>query len=280
VDFVSPGFIAVTVGIAMAAGLFGSLLGLGGGLFVVPMLTGLLGVRTEQAIGASVVAVIATSCVAGSTYLRKGMVNVPVGIRLELATVCGAICGALSLTYANPRLLNAIFGLVLLYTGGYMFISVRAADPVRAPQGPPSRFDFTFFAPVRRTIVRYRVRHLPAGIAASLVGGFVSGILGIGGGLFNVPAMYMFMGVPLKVATATSAFIIGVTGTAGAFIQYAHGLVDPALALPVVVGVMCGALVGPYLARRIPGRRLQEAFVLVVAVFAAEMLWRAANGAR
>jgi len=107
----------------------------------------------------------------------------------------------------------------------------------------------------------------------------VSGILGVGGGLFKVPAMALLMGVPLKVATATSTFMIGVTGTAGAFIQYTHGLVDPTLTVPVVVGVIGGALLGPRVARRLPVARLRQIFVVVVIIFAAEMLWRAATGA-
>lgn len=266
------------IAIAVGAGLFGSLLGLGGGIFVVPLLTGVLGISTHHAIGASVVAVVATSIVGSSAYLRLGVVNIQLGMRLELATVAGAILGALSLTFANPRLLNAIFGVVLLYTGIFM-VRGGGAEHVEEPVGPPGPLDFSFFAPVRKITVRYRVRRLRTGIALSLVGGYVSGILGVGGGVFNVPAMSILMGVPIKVAAATSAYMIGVTGTASAFIQYAHGLIDPVLAFPVVVGVMAGALLGPRLSRLVPTKRLQQGFVMVVFIFAAEMLWRAAAGA-
>lgn len=275
----SVGLIAGALAIAVVAGLFGSLLGLGGGIFIVPLLTGLLGISTRHAIGASVVAVVATSCVGSSAYLRHRMVNVPLGMRLELATVVGAIFGALSLTLANPRLLNAIFGLVMFYTGAYMTLARRREDAVEAPTGPPGPLDYSFYAPVRKITIQYRVRHLRRGIVVALVGGYVSGILGVGGGLFNVPAMAQLMGVPLKVATATSGYMIGVTGTAGAFIQYTHGLIDPGLALPVVIGVMAGGLTGPRLARVIPAVKLRDGFIVVILIFAVEMLGRAVLGA-
>ena len=115
-------------------------------------------------------------------------------------------------------------------------------------------------------------------MAVGLAAGYVSGILGVGGGIFKVPAMALLMGVPLKVATATSTFMIGVTATAGAYIQYTHALIDPALTVPVVVGVIGGALLGPRVARRLPTRRLRQIFVVVVLVFAVEMLGRAVVG--
>ena len=201
-------------------------------------------------------------------------------MRLELATVCGAIVGALLLTIADPRLLNAVFGLVLIYTGVTMLRGGGRADLVETPSGAPGPHDYSYYNVRRQVEIAYRVRRVRAGMLVSLVGGFVSGILGVGGGLFNVPAMTVLMGVPLRVAAGTSAFMIGVTGTAGAFIQYAHGLIDPRLALPVVAGVISGAAFGPRLSRHVTQARLNQVFVAVVFIFATEMLWRAAVGAR
>jgi len=275
---ITAGFILVAILIAIAAGLFGSLLGLGGGLFVVPLLTGLLHVPIHNAIGASIVAVIATSSTGGSAYLRQRVANVRLGMTLEMGTVLGAILGALTTAAASPRLLDLVFGVVLLYTGYYMARGSRG-DLVRAPTGAPTALDFSYHDAREKRDVPYRVRRLPVGLSVGFVAGYVSGILGVGGGLFKVPAMALLMGVPLKVATATSTFMIGVTGTAGAFIQYTHGLVDPTLTVPVVVGVIGGALLGPRVARRLPVARLRQIFVVVVIIFAAEMLWRAATGA-
>ena len=275
---ITLGFILVAILIAIAAGLFGSLLGLGGGLFVVPLLTGVLHVPIHNAIGASIVAVIATSSTGGSAYLRQRVANVRLGMTLEMGTVLGAILGALTTAAASPRLLNLVFGVVLLYTGYYMARGNRG-DLVRPPAGTPTPLDFTYHDARENRDVPYRVRRLPVGLGVGFVAGYVSGILGVGGGLFKVPAMALLMGVPLKVATATSTFMIGVTGTAGAFIQYTHRLVDPTLTVPVVLGVIGGALLGPRVARRLPVARLRQIFVVVVIIFAAEMLLRAATGA-
>lgn len=276
----TAGFIAVAVAIAVAAGLFGSLLGLGGGLFVVPLLTGLLGVPTDHAIGASIVAVIATSSTGGSRYLRQRTANVRLGMTLEVATVCGAILGGfIATTVANARVLNIIFGAVLLYTGFRMVRGTRSGEDIRPPTGAPGPLDFTYHDAVRGVDVAYRVHRVPAGMAVGLVAGCVSGLLGVGGGLFKVPAMTVLMGVPLKVATATSTFMIGVTATAGAFIWYTSGRVDPVLTLPVVAGVIAGASLGPRVAARLPTARLRLIFIVVVLVFAVEMLGRAIWGA-
>jgi len=276
----SVAFLLGAIAIALAAGLFGSLLGLGGGLFVVPLLTGLLGVPTKYAIGASIVAVIATSSTGGSAYLRQRTANVRLGMTLELATVCGAILGALTGTAVSPRLLNLVFGLVLLYTGFTMARGRRGGEtaPAPAPSGDPDALDFSYYDTQRRADVAYRVHGLPKGLGVGLVAGYVSGLLGVGGGLFKVPAMTLLMGVPLKVATATSTFMIGVTATAGAYIQYTHGFVDPLLTAPVVAGVIGGALLGPRVARRLPAGSLRRIFVVVVLLFALDMLGKAALG--
>jgi len=271
-------FLLGAIAIALAAGLFGSLLGLGGGLFVVPLLTGLLGVPTKYAIGASIVAVIATSSTGGSTYLRQRTANVRLGMTLEVATVCGAILGALTGTAVSPRLLNLVFGLVLLYTGVTMARGRRDGETVRAPSGDPGALDFSYYDTQRRADIAYRVHGLPKGLGVGLVAGYVSGLLGVGGGLFKVPAMTLLMGVPLKVATATSTFMIGVTATAGAYIQYTHGFVDPLLTAPVVAGVIGGALLGSRVARRLPTAALRRIFVVVLLIFALDMLGKAALG--
>jgi len=268
----------VVVAIAVGAGFFGSLLGLGGGLFVVPLLTTLLGTPTHEAIGASIVAVIASSSAGGATYLRRRVVNVRLGMTLELATVAGAILGALTGTALAPRALNAVFGLVLAYTGVTMWRGRRKEDAVYIPTSKPTDRDFSYYDPQQGADVRYRVRNMPAGLSVGLVAGYVSGLLGIGGGLFKVPAMTLLMGIPLRVATATSTFMIGVTATASAYIQYAHGFINPVLTAPVVVGVVVGALGGPRLAQRLPVATLRRIFVVVLIVFAVDMLGKAALG--
>jgi len=202
---------------------------------------------------------------------------------METVTVLGAILGGVTAINADPRVLYTIFGLVLLYSGGYMALRPGAKGDVGTEgRGPGDRslearlgLDGAFLDGAMGKVVTYTVRRLPAGMGVALVAGYISGTLGVGGGLFKVPAMTTMMGVPLKAATATSTFMIGVTGVASAYIYYAQGKVDPLLTVPIVIGVFSGASLSPRIANRLPTAAIRRLFIGVLLVFAAEMLARA-----
>ena len=249
---------------SIIAGLLGSLLGLGGGLFVTPLLSGPLGMDLHRATAASIVAVIATSSAGGSGYLRRDLPNVRLGMLLETGTVVGAIIGTLLNNHLNQRVLAAIFAVVLLYTAVSLLRRPAertvAADPLAVRLG---------------LCANYPVAHVRLGLAIALLAGVISGLLGVGGGIVLVPAMVAVMGVPLKIATATSTFMIGVTGVASASIQYLHGQVDPLLAASVILGIFAGASLGPKIAPRISARTLQVLFLAAVGISIVQMVLKA-----
>jgi uncharacterized membrane protein YfcA len=246
---------------AVLAGMMGSLLGLGGGLFITPLLTGILGIDIHLATAASIVGVVATSNTGGASYLRRGLPHIRLGVLLETCTVAGAIVGALANGLLSARLLSAAFAAVLVYAGVSLLRRPREhrveADPLAVRLGLTDAFP---------------VHHIVTGLCCALIAGLTSGLLGVGGGLILVPAMVGFMGVPIRIATATSTYMIGVTGVAGAAIQLMHGHVDPVLAAPVVLGVFVGASIGPRIAPRLSPAHLRVLFIVVVGLALVQMI--------
>jgi uncharacterized membrane protein YfcA len=261
----------VAVG-SFAAGLLGSLTGLGGGVVIVPLLTLLFHVDIHYAIGASLVSVIATSSGAAAAYLREGYSNMRVGMFLEVATTFGALSGAFLAARVPVSAIAIIFGAVLLYSA---WTSVR--QPQDAPyQGSPdplaTRLKLDGNCPVLGELHDYHVRRVPLGFGLMYVAGLLSGLLGIGSGAVKVLAMDHAMGIPFKVSTTTSNFMIGVTAAASAGVYLRRGYIDPGLAMPVMLGVLVGALLG---ARLLPGTRvktLRIVFSVVIAVIGVQMI--------
>jgi len=238
------------------AGLLASMLGIGGGFIIVPMLTVLVGVPMHAAIAASLVAVIATSVAASAVYLRERLVHVRLGLTLEIATTLGALSGALIGTHLDPRLLSLMFGCVLVYVGWSM---LRRRENSEEREALASECE---------------VRHLGTGMMGSFVGGALSGLLGIGGGIVKVPVICLIMGMPMRVATATSAFMIGMTAVTGASVYYARGYLDVVVAGSTAAGVVLGAMLGSRLASRVQSRYLRLGFVLVSLYTAVVMVSR------
>jgi uncharacterized membrane protein YfcA len=263
---------------AFGAGLLGALTGLGGGLVVVPMMTLLFHIDLRYAIGASLVSVIATSSGAAAAYVREGFTNVRVGIFLEVATTVGALTGAAISGFIPTSALAVLFGLVLLYTAYRSF---------RAPEDHPTdlrsdplavrlRLNSTY--PTPAGVRAYSVQGVKAGFALMLVAGVLSALLGIGSGIVKVLAMDHTMKLPFKVSTTTSNFMIGVTAAASAGVYLHRGYIEPALAFPVMLGVLAGALLG---ARILAGAKtlwLRRIFTTVVVVLALEMLYKGLRG--
>lgn len=267
--------------VAFVAGVMGALLGLGGGIIVVPALTLLFDVPIHLAIGASIVGVIATSSGAASRYVRHGLTHMRLAMVLELATVTGALAGATLAGIASPQVLYLLFTLLLVVAGASM-LQVETRDT--AEPAPPDRLadrlrlGGSYFDPRLQTSVPYHAVHVGGGLSISLVAGVFSGLLGVGGGFLKVPAMHRLMGLPLKVSTATSSFMIGVTAATSAAVFFARGDVRPELAAPVAVGVLAGATVGARLLSHLPARVIRWAFLLVMAVVAVQMALRGVRG--
>ena len=237
--------------VGLIGGTFGSMVGLGGGVFIIPALTLFLGVPIHQAIAASLVAVVATSTTAAAAYVRDDLSNMRLGMTMETMTVTGALVGSLVGVLLSKSVLSAVFGGVMIVVSVYMGIRQRSAQVPPIDDEDLGTLGASYYDRNLDSAVRYRVRRLPLGMGASFIAGNVSGLLGVGGGFLKVPAMVLFMGVPVRAAVSTSSFMIGVTACAGSVVYFARGMVDPVVTVPVVLGVSLGAYVGSRLALRI-----------------------------
>ena len=266
---------------SFCAGFLGSLTGLGGGFIITPVLTLVFGADIRYAIGASLISIIATSSGAAAAYVKEGFTNLRVGMLLEIATVVGALVGASLTTVLPTRALIILFGLVLLVSA-YLTTRPHAEHLTAAlpPDPLASRLRLDSEYPTAGGPVRYRVRHVPGGFALMWVAGVLSGLLGIGSGAVKVLAMDQVMYLPFKVSTATSNFMIGVTAAASAGIYLRHGYVDPGLAMPVMLGVLAGSLVGARLLFGARTDRLRLLFAVALVAVAVEMIYKGVAGGR
>ncbi len=260
------------------AGLLGSLTGLGGGVIIVPLLTLLFGVDIRYAIGASLVSVIATSSGAAAAYLKEGYSNIRVGMFLEVATTVGALCGAFLATRIPTAAIAIIFGIVLLYSA-WTSIKPETGVPIHETEDRFARLlklDGTY--PTPEGVRAYHVRGVPLGFGLMYVAGALSGLLGIGSGAVKVLAMDRAMRIPFKVSTTTSNFMIGVTAAASAGIYLHRGYIDPGLAMPVMLGVLFGALLGARILPEAKVRTLRIVFGVAIAAVAVEMIVQGMKG--
>jgi uncharacterized membrane protein YfcA len=233
---------ALLVVLGFFAGLLGALTGIGGGVLLTPILALHFGIPIRQAIGTSLVAVITTSAASSSVHLQRHTTDIRLGMTLELATAFGAAVMAYLVGYFNRDALEGLFAGFLLYSAITILTKGRKGEPVGDESSPTT--NETFIPP-------YEPKRYPLGLAASLVAGALSGLLGIGGGPIKVPVLYLFMKVPLMVATATSNFMIGVTAAASAIVYYRRGDILVQVAAPLAVGVFVGSLLGARMAPRI-----------------------------
>ncbi len=270
-----------TVLVAMGSflgGLLGALTGLGGGVVLVPLLTILFHVDIRYAIGASLVSVIATSSGAAAAYVKEGFSNIRIGMFLEIATTLGALCGAFLATVVPTRVLAIIFGLVLLYSA-YLSRKPRPPDQRNLPPDRlATKLKMSGSFPSEEGVRQYNVQSVPTGFGLMFGAGALSGLLGIGSGAVKVLAMDQAMKIPFKVSTTTSNFMIGVTAAASAGIYLSRGYIDPALAMPVMLGVLAGSLLGARILMRARTRVLRLVFSLVIAFLGAQMIYKGITG--
>jgi hypothetical protein len=260
--------------VSIFAGIFGSIVGLGGGIVVIPVLTILFGVDIHFAIGASIVAIIGTSSGAASTYVKDKVTNLRVGMFLELASASGAIIGAAVAAYTNSAALEIIFGCILLISLVPMVMKIGEEIP-KSPElkGLSKRLGHKgSYTETDGRVINYNSTRPVEGLAGTLVAGILSGLLGIGGGAFKVLSMDLAMKLPMKVSTTTSNFMIGVTAAASAGIYFARGDVDPLIVAPVALGILIGAALGARILLRSRNTTIRKAFAVVLAIAAVEMI--------
>ena len=270
-------FSAVVFGISAVAGFLGALTGLGGGVVVVPALTLLFGVDLHYAMGASLVSVIATSSGAPAAYLKEGFSNVRVGMFLEVATSLGAVAGAHLTAVVPASGLAMVFGAVLAYSAWHSLWEPHAL-PKSRPDALAGKLRLDDSYPGPQGTVRYCVRRVKAGFSLMFGAGLLSGLLGIGSGALKVIAMDQVMGIPFKVSTTTSNFMIGVTAAASAGIYLRRGYIEPGLAMPVVLGVLAGSLAGAKYLIGAKIRALRLVFAAVIVLLAIEMVYNGIKG--
>nr|WP_041687085.1 sulfite exporter TauE/SafE family protein [Ethanoligenens harbinense] len=261
--------------IAICAGFLGSLLGLGGGIIITPALTLLFGIDIKYAVGASIVSVIATSSGAAVAYIKDKITNVRVGMFLEIGTTLGAITGAFLSGIIHSQWLYIIFGLLLLYSSVMILKKSKSELPQRVENHPVAQklaLNGAYYDKVLGRQVVYNVAGVYGGLGMMYVAGVVSGLLGIGSGMFKVMAMDLFMKLPLKVSSATSNFMIGVTAAASAGVYFLRGDIDPKIAAPVALGVLLGATVGTRVMERLRSRTLRYIFAPVLVVVSIQMI--------
>ena len=266
------------LGFGACIGLLGSALGVGGGIFMVPFLVLALKVPIHQAVAASLAAIVATSSAVAAVNVERGLANIRLGITLEVTTAIGSIAGALLANRLPGSAVQLLFGLTLLPVSVLMFLKGRRSLEARPAAGAAvkaSAFDSAFFDPAAGGHTPYAVENMAPASAISFFAGSLSGLLGIGGGVVQVPVMNLLCGVPMKAAAATSNFIIGVSAAASAYVYFRKGLMPLELTAVIVVGVLIGSFVGIYALYRLRSEKLQMAFSALTLLVAVKMLLKA-----
>lgn len=263
---------------AYCAGLLGSLTGLGGGVVIIPLLTLCFGVDFHYAVGAALVSSIATSSGSGSAYVKEGITNIRLGMVLEIATTIGAVAGAVVAIWMNNSVISIIYGGVLVLTAVMQQVKhSRHEHVVGSPLARRLKL-FGTFPQKDGTKQYYELTNVGGGFSVMLLAGMLSGILGIGSGVLKVIAMDGIMKVPFKVSTTTSNFMMGVTACASAVVYIQRGNIVPGLALPVLIGVLFGALTGAKLLKRLDVSLLRKIFAIAILAVAVNMIYMGFTG--
>jgi len=263
--------------ISVVAGIAGSILGLGGGTVITPALTLIFGIDIRYAIGASIISVIATSSGAAIAYVRDEMTNIRVAMFLEIATTVGAITGAFLGGIINANYLYVLFGLLLLYSAFAMFKNGKTELPdnvIEHPLAQKLKLNGQYYDDVLKQPVDYKVANVPSGFGVMYGAGIISGLLGIGSGSFKVMAMDLFMKLPMKISSATSNFMMGVTGAASAGVFFLRGDIDPKIAGPVALGVLAGATIGARIMKRMKNKTIRKIFIPFLVYIALQMMYK------
>ncbi|WII71177.1 sulfite exporter TauE/SafE family protein [Bdellovibrio sp. 22V] len=257
---------------AVAAGFLGALLGLGGGIIIVPVLTLLYHVDIRYAIAASLISIVATSSGAAASYLKDSLTNLRLAVFLEVGTVSGAIVGFLISSYIKSQFLFLLFGVFLLFSA-LMMLRKRHEhlSTTNHPWAEKLRLDGSYPESDERWVY-YKVQQVPLGLFVMFGAGVLSALLGIGSGILKVLAMDGAMKLPIKVSSATSNFMIGVTASASAGAYLLRGDIKPEIAAPVAVGIIIGSYLGAKAMVRMPAQRIRQIFVVVLSIVSIQMI--------
>lgn len=269
----------IMLGVGLFAGIAGAILGLGGGIIITPVLTLGMGLNIKYAIGASLIAVIATSSGATIAYLHDNVLNLRVAMFLEIATTIGAIVGALLTGVLNPKYLYLLFGGLLVFSSWNMVRKLRRGPEARQRVTPDRlavrlKLNGSYDDKLTMKTVDYRVKNVPAGFSVMFGAGVASGLLGIGSGAFKVMAMDTFMKMPLKPASSTSNLMMGVTAAASATVYFFNGSILPGIAVPMALGILVGAVIGSRVMQILPSRWIRTAFIPVLLYVGSQMLMK------
>lgn len=270
-------FTLILILAAYLAGLLGSLTGLGGGVVVIPVLTLGFGIDFHYAIGAALIASISTSSGSASAYVREGITNIRLGMFLEIATTIGAVLGAFIAIWMPTNIIAVIFGIVMMMTA--VLQQRRKTDHsnvIGSTMAKKLKLYGTY--PIKEGIKSYELTNVGGGFSIMVSAGILSGLLGIGSGVLKVLAMDTAMKVPFKVSTTTSNFMIGVTAVASAVVYLQRGYIDPGIAFPIIIGVLCGSLTGAKLLKRLNVNILRKVFSIAIVLVALNMIYNGIIG--
>ncbi len=257
------------------AGALGAMLGLGGGVFLVPFLVLAGGLPIRTAVGVSLVTVIATSSTVSAHSAGKQLINLRLGMTLEVATALGGLAGGMTARQLSGQAIQVLFGAVAASVAVVLLSRLNTRNVILDPAVDPGVLGGRFYDAESAQQIVYRVKRLPIAMAASFVAGNISTLLGVGGGIVKVPVLNAWCGIPIRAAAATSAFMIGVTATAGALIYYFDGAIVAPLAAATVLGVLAGSRAGLHVGQRSRARWLKVILASVLLVVSAMMLWKA-----
>lgn len=264
-----PVLLIALILVGMFAGVMGALFGVGGGMIIVPILTILFGMAAKDAAAISLVGIVATSVGASSVYVGKGISNVKLGLFMEITTVFGAIVGVFIAIYISNLALTVVFSLVLVYSG-YRMLGNSGKDVKLTKE--PGKYHMSYYDEAEKAYVGYNVRNLGKGAAISTVAGVIASMTGMGGGTIKVPVMNMYMDVPMKVAAATSNYMIGITAFAGAILYFIMGEINLVFAGSIAVGGFVGSMIGTKISAHIDGKSLRKYFAVLLFFVAAVMI--------
>ncbi|MEJ2008233.1 MAG: sulfite exporter TauE/SafE family protein [Acidobacteriota bacterium] len=263
---------------SLFAGSIGVLVGMGGGIILVPMLILLFHVNAHYAVGASLVSVIATSSGGTATYIREGYTNLRIGMFLVVAASAGGVLGALISGHLAPATITAVFGVVLLFCGVLSWRRREESESAGPSDPLARRLHLEGSYPAINGWRSYKVYHVATGFFMMILAGTLSGLLGIGAGAVNVLSMDQIMRLPYKVSSTTSNFMIGITAAASAGVYFGNGFIDPSLTMPVMLGVFLGAMIGARFLTGAKSRSLRMFFSVLVFLMAAEMIYNGLRG--
>jgi uncharacterized membrane protein YfcA len=263
---------------SVGAGFIGALVGLGGGVLLVPLLTLAFGIDLRYAVGISLVCVIATSSGAAIAFLRDGYVNVRLGLLLEMATTVGALTGAFLASYVAKSAIGIIFGVMLL-TSAYLSTRPKPSEHYEGQADQlASALSLQGTYPEAGDVRNYNITGVPLGFGLMYLAGILSALLGVGSGALKVLAMDNVMKVPFKVSTTTSNFMIGVTAATSAGVYLGRGYIDPTLATPVMLGILVGSMIGARMLHRIPVKTLRKVFAVIICIVGVQMIYKGITG--